>query len=183
MTEVQEYIAEEQIELDSETDISENLQNEADLSTDQKASQPEGAETITQDEESISFLKETINSLKSKISELEKARDTQERILCELGDFSSLFPNVSIDDIPECVWDSVKKGTSIAASYALYEKRTEAERIRREQINSLNASKSAGIAGKDTANEYFSPEEVKKMSRAEVHANFAKIRRSMQKWT
>jgi len=183
MTKAQEHIADEELELDIAADITEDLPNELDIETEHEENQPEDEKMTAQDEESISSLKETIDSLKSKISELEKARDTQERILCELGDFSSLFPNVSIDDIPECVWDSVKKGTSIAASYALYEKRMEAERIRREQINSLNASKSAGAAGKDTANEYFSPEEVKKMSRAEVHANFAKIRRSMQKWT
>ena len=138
--------------------------------------------TETEPVESIESLREIIFDLQSKISSLEAERKAQERILEELGDFNSLFPNVSIDEIPESIWESVKKGSSLAASYALYEKRKLAEAKRIEQINSNNAAKAAGIAGTHAANEYFSPDEVRKMSRSEVHANFAKIRKSMEKW-
>ena len=134
------------------------------------------------DTENIESLKEVIFDLQAKISNLEAEKKAQERILEEIGDFNSLFPEVSIDEIPESIWESVKKGTSLAASYALYEKRklTEAQRI--AQINESNAKRAAGVAGVHTANEYFSPDEVRKMSRSEVHANFAKIRKSMEKW-
>ena len=138
--------------------------------------------TETEPVESIESLREIIFDLQSKISSLEAERKAQERILEELGDFNSLFPNVSVDEIPESIWESVKKGSSLAASYALYEKRKLAEAKRIEQINSNNAAKAAGIAGTHAANEYFSPDEVRKMSRSEVHANFAKIRKSMEKW-
>ena len=132
--------------------------------------------------ESIDSLKEVIFDLQAKISNLEAEKKAQERILEELGDFTSLFPDVQIDEIPESIWESVKKGTSLAASYALYEKRKLAEQQRIAQINAKNAAKAAGVAGVHTANEYFSPDEVRKMSRSEVHANFAKIRKSMEKW-
>ena len=139
-------------------------------------------EKDSNDTENIESLKEVIFDLQAKISNLEAEKKAQERILEEIGDFNSLFPEVSIDEIPESIWESVKKGTSLAASYALYEKRKLAEAQRIAKINESNAKRAAGVAGVHTANEYFSPDEVRKMSRSEVHANFAKIRKSMEKW-
>ena len=71
---------------------------------------------------------------------------------------------------------------SILFSPEAIEKRKLAEQQRIAQINAKNAAKAAGVAGVYTANEYFSPDEVRKMSRSEVHANFAKIKKSMEKW-
>ena len=156
-----------------ETEINED--GSADISYNEE-------EISDNDPESIDSLKEVIFDLQAKISNLEAEKKAQERILEEIGDFNSLFPEVSIDEIPESIWESVKKGTSLAASYALYEKRKHAEAQRIAQINANNSAKAAGIAGVHTANEYFSPDEVRKMSRSEVHANFAKIRKSMEKW-
>ena len=65
---------------------------------------------------------------------------------------------------------------------ALATKRMVAEAKRIAEINAKNAKKSPGAAGKDTAGEYFSPEDVRRMSRAEVHANYSKIKDSMKKW-
>ena len=142
----------------------------------------EGEEIEESSEESIDSLRQQITALKSQISQLEAMRDTQTRVFEELADFRDLFPEVELSAIPESVWDSVKKGTPLIASYALYERRMEAERTRIARINAKNASRSAGIAGKNTASEYFSPDEVRKMSRAEVHANYSKIKESMKKW-
>lgn len=127
-------------------------------------------------------LKAEILALKEKISELEAERDTQARLVREMSDFSALFPEVDVKCIPDSVWDQVKSGTPLAASYALYEKRIRAEEAKISRINASNATHSAGVAGKDTASEYFSPDEVRKMSPAEVHANYRKIKESMKKW-
>jgi len=157
------------------------LEETVDATTDTKTvdieSSDESDEQIT-----IEQMKSTIKTLREQISELERARDAQEQMLGQLGDFASLFPSVDIDSIPESVWETVKKGTSLAAAYALYEKRTEAERAKIEKINSINSLKSAGVAGKNTANEFFTPDDVRKMSHTEVHANFSKIKKSMSKW-
>lgn len=134
------------------------------------------------EEESIDALKEEIVSLKTKLSELEALKEAQARLFDELSAFRDLFPEVELNVIPESVWDEVRKGSSLTASYALYEKRMEAERARIALINASNASKSPGVAGRNTANEYFSPDEVRKMSRTEVHANYSKIKESMKKW-
>ncbi len=133
-------------------------------------------------QEQIEILEATISELEAKLSSLEDKNAAQARVMEELGDFSALFPDVSIDSIPESIWDDVKNGASLPAAYALYEKRYANEQKRIAAINAQNASRSAGRIGSDTASEYFSPEDVRKMSRAEVHANYSKIKESMKKW-
>ena len=133
-------------------------------------------------EDNTDALKEEILFLKQQISELEAAKKEQERMLGEISDLHALFPEADLEEIPESVWESVKKGCSLPAAYALYQRRAQAEAERIAKINSKNASSSPGTAGKNTANEYFSPDEVRKMSSAEVHANYSKIKESMKKW-
>lgn len=134
------------------------------------------------DTESVEVLKEEILALRQQISELEETKRAQERMIEEISDLYTLFPEADLEKIPESVWTSVKNGCNLPAAYALYQKRAEAEAERIAKINTENASRSPGIAGKNTAGEYFSPEEVRKMSRAEVHANYSKIKESMKKW-
>ena len=93
-----------------------------------------------------------------------------------------LFPDVPVEELPDEVWESVRAGAPLAAAYALYEKKKYAEAKRIAAINAKNASRSPGAAGTDTASEYFTPDEVRRMSRAEVHANYSKIKESMKKW-
>ncbi len=164
-----------------ENDVINFEELDANIEEDKKNDQAD--DLIEKMEESATAkLEATIVELKNKITELEAMRSAQERILEEIGDFTALFPEAKIEDIPESVWESVKSGVSLSASYALYTRRLEAEAARIAQINSANASSSAGKAGKNTANEYFSPDEVRKMSRSEVHANYSKIKESMKKW-
>ena len=134
------------------------------------------------DMQTIDALKAEIEHLKEQIEKLEELKRAQNRILAEIGDFVALVPEIPIEEIPDTVWESVKQGAPLAASYALYEKRMVAEAKRIAEINAKNAKKSPGAAGKDTAGEYFSPEDVRRMSRAEVHANYSKIKDSMKKW-
>lgn len=148
--------------------------------------EPDGEE-ITGDEKTaaektIEALKQEIDQLHAQINKLEELKKSQNRILSELGDFTALFPEIPVEEIPEEVWESVKRGASLAASYALYEKRMAAEALRIARINAKNASKSPGAAGTNTQGEYFSPEDVRRMSRSEVHANYSKIKESMKKW-
>lgn len=133
-------------------------------------------------EKTIEALKQEIDQLHIQINKLEELKKSQNRILSELGDFTAIFPEIPVEKIPEEVWESVKRGASLAASYALYEKRMAAEALRIARINAKNASKSPGAAGTDTKGEYFSPDDVRRMSRSEVHANYSKIKESMKKW-
>ena len=127
-------------------------------------------------------LNKTIEALKAELQAYKAAAAQQEAIAKQINEFSELFPNIAIKSIPDEVWETVKQGNSLAAAYSIYEKRiTEAAR-RIELINQKNAEKAAGIAGKNLTQEFFSIDDVRKMSPSEVRANYAKIRRSMEKW-
>lgn len=133
-------------------------------------------------EATIASLLEEISTLKEQIAKLEALKQTEARILAEIGDFVALFPDVPVEELPDEVWESVRAGAPLAASYALYERKRAAKAKRVAAINQKNASRSPGAAGTDTASEYFTPDEVRRMSRAEVHANYSKIKESMKKW-
>ncbi len=130
-------------------------------------------------EAELERLREEIRTLNERIAEKQAQTD---KISAELGAFAEYFPEVELKSIPDEVWDEVKSGNSLASSYALYTHKTKrAEQIMQEQ-NEKNAYFSAGRVGKNTANEYFTPDDVKKMSGSEVKANYSKIIASMKKW-
>ena len=134
------------------------------------------------DDISADELKKTLAALQIELEAYKAAAAQQEAIAKQLNEFSELFPDVSVRSIPDQVWDDVKQGNSLAAAYSVYERRiTEAAR-RIESINAKNAQKSAGAVGKNMTQEFFSADDVRKMSPSEVRANYAKIRRSMEKW-
>ena len=127
-------------------------------------------------------LNQKISELQAELEAYKKAAEQQEAIAKQLNEFSELFPDISVRSIPDDVWEDVKRGNSLAAAYSIYERRiTEAAR-RIERINAQNAERSAGAAGKNLTEEFFSADDVRKMSPREVRANYAKIRRSMEKW-
>ncbi len=141
-------------------------------------------EAMTDQEESASA--EELSSLRAEVArlqeELAKKDREQEKALREIGEFNRLFPDIAIKQVPDSVWEMVKDGIPLSAAYALYEKRSTLSHMHAEEINRRNASLSAGKAGKDTAGEYFSPEEVRAMSQKQVHQNYQKIMESMKSW-
>lgn len=160
---------------------SEPLEEALGENTDKDAEQTE-PDALAEARECIDALRSEIERLQGEVARLEELKRAQNRILAEIGDFVALFPDTPIETIPDTVWESVKGGAPLAAAFALYEKRMVAEAKRIAEINAKNAKRSPGAAGKDTAGEYFSPEDVRRMSRAEVHANYSKIKDSMKKW-
>lgn len=127
-------------------------------------------------------LNKKIEALTQELETYKTAKQQQEKIAEQLNEFSELFPNIAIKAIPDEVWENVKMGNTLVASYAVYEKRISEAARRIEEINKKNSTLSAGALGENLSNEYFSVDEVKKMSPAEVRSNFAKIRKSMETW-
>jgi uncharacterized small protein (DUF1192 family) len=149
--------------------------------TDEQDLAPQSTENEPS-EPTVAELNERIASLTKELEAYKQAKERQDRISEQLNEFSELFPEVSVRNIPDDVWEDVKRGNSLAAAYSIYERRiTEAAR-RIERINAQNAERSAGVAGKNLTEEFFSADDVRKMSPSEVRANYAKIRRSMEKW-
>ncbi len=131
------------------------------------------------EDEDVTHLKEEIDRLRSLL--LQKELE-QKKVMQEMEEFSRLFPNTSVREIPNEVWQDVDTGIPLSAAYALYEKKNRIDRLHAEEINRRNAAHSAGNAGVHTPNEYFSPDEVRAMSPSEVREHYKKIRESMKKW-
>jgi hypothetical protein len=143
---------------------------------------PQKEEATPDPEIIISSLNEKISALEAELNTYKEASERQSLIAEQINEFNELFPEIAVRSVPDEVWESVKKGNTLAAAYSVYERRiTEAAR-KIELINQRNASTAAGAAGKSAPKEYFSTDEVRKMSPAEVRANYAGIRRSMEKW-
>ena len=143
---------------------------------------PQKDEATPDPEIIISSLNEKISALEAELNAYKEASERQSLIAEQINEFNELFPEIAVRSVPDEVWESVKKGNTLAAAYSVYERRiTEAAR-KIKLINQRNASTAAGAAGKSAPKEYFSADEVRKMSPAEVRANYAGIRRSMEKW-
>ena len=129
-------------------------------------------------EERLEQLRGELNTLRR---ELAKKDAYWERLGAECEEFHDLYPEVALSTLPDSVWKDVKRGIPLAAAYALAErKRALTEAFAHEQLLK-NRDRSAGEV-KSMENDYFSPAEVRAMSGEEVHKNYAKIMKSMQKW-
>ena len=139
----------------------------------------EDTDNISDTPDEISALKRELDLLKK---ELEEKKTAFEKMNREIGEFGEIFPNKSVNSIPDSVWESVKAGIPLAAAYALYEKKTSARLEAAERINSKNSELSTGPVGRSTTENFYTPDEVRSMSRSEVRKNYSKIIESMKKW-
>ena len=161
----------EEEELTSDGDIIEEAEEVSSEEADQRS-----------DAEELSLIRSEIMKLKEELRQLDELKAQSQRMLKEFDEFLELFPDKRIESIPDEVWAVARSGSSLAAAYALYEKKREASQRLAEKVNAKNAALSAGKAGSDGAAEYFSYEQVRQMSQAEVRKNYTKIRESMKKW-
>ena len=123
-------------------------------------------------------LREKLKELEERISAKEAAYLRLER---ECGEFRELYPGISLGSLSDSVWADVQKGVPVAAAYALYERRRALTEELAERVNAANKKNAPGkVSG--TEAEFFSPAEVRKMSRKQVRENYDKIIYSMQKW-
>lgn len=143
-------------------------------------------EEETEDAEEESEPRDTVESLRAELealrAELTQKREAFERMSGEINEFSELFPAVSISSIPDSVWQSVKSGIPLSAAYALYEKKTGILQADAKKVNQKNSTLSTGPIGRECTTDFFSPDEVRAMSRDEVRKNYSKIMESMKKW-
>ena len=103
------------------------------------------------------------------------------RVDGDLAEFRELFPTSSLADLPDSVWEEVGRGASLAAAFALAERR----RARTEELaaasNQSNRKKSVGALPTRESDE-FTHAEVSAMTPTEVRKNFGAIMRSLPKW-
>ena len=110
-------------------------ENEADKESDEpQADEKTEAKTenVLEDTDEISILRTELDSLKK---ELDEKKAAFERMNRDIGEFSEIFPNKSINSIPDSVWESVKSGIPLAAAYALYEKKRRYALVRKSKLS------------------------------------------------
>ncbi len=118
----------------------------------------------------------------SEIETLRLDKKIRENLARELDEFALIFPDKSVDDIPDEVWEKSRDGEGICAEYALYLKRREVEKTKAEQKNEENRVSAVPDVKREEDEAYFTPEQVEKMSKAEVDRNWTAILESMKKW-
>ncbi|MBE6538493.1 MAG: hypothetical protein E7671_03405 [Ruminococcaceae bacterium] len=114
-------------------------------------------------------------------SELEERKKLTQRLEGEIGEFSELFPDVSLSEVPSEVWDEVKRGIPLTASYSKHERKRILNEKKASEINNSARELSSGALGK-SEEYYYTPDEVRKMSAAEVKKNYSHIISSMKRW-
>ena len=140
----------------------------------------EASEAPSPDEkDELELLRTELGTLRQEIEEKKKIFERMSR---EIGEFSEIFPERNVSDIPDSVWESVKGGIPLAAAYALYERKNALRADAASRINERNGSISTGPVGRASTENFYTPDEVRKMSRAEVKQNYSKILESMKKW-
>lgn len=148
-----------------------------------EAEQLEDAEGfVGKENDEISSLRSEIEILRSQLKEREELDRVNARVKGELEAFYEFFPDVDMDEIPDDVWERVKKGASLSAEYSLLLRKRELEKKKISDFNEKNRKMSAGSIGFGEGEKYYSPSEVKRMTPAQVRAHYDDIIESMRHW-
>ena len=128
---------------------------------------------------------EQLEQLRGELTRLRAELAERDAFLSRIGndctEFQQLYPKTALSELPDEVWQDVKRGIPIAAAFALSERKRTLAEEKATLYNRDNERRSSG-ALEATAPDYFSPAEVRSMTPGEVRANYQKIMQSMQKW-
>lgn len=130
----------------------------------------------------ISLLRAELDALRTELSKREELDKAHSRMNVELAEFSEYFPETELTSIPDEIWEKVKSGASLAATYALFIRKSEREQKKIGDFNEKNRRMSAGSLMMGESEKYYSPAEVKKMTPAQVKSNYDDIIASMKHW-
>ena len=136
----------------------------------------------TSDGDGRDALLSEINALKEELARRDALDEDNRRMLRECEQFKEYFPNSELSSLPDEVWEKVKGGLPLAASYALYERREALRRERAKELNSRNEKMSAGSVKRGGEEKYYSPSEVRSMTRDQIRSNYSDVIESMRHW-
>lgn len=138
----------------------------------------EAAETGSGEADALAEVRREMAELRGLVERM-TPRESAEPTLTD--EFRALYPDVSEGEIPDAVWEEVRRGLPPEAAYALWERR---EQVRREAAESVNRRNAGGAWGRAdaAAADHLSPDEVRGMTPREVRENYARILESMKHW-
>ena len=127
-------------------------------------------------------LYEELDTLKGELARRDALDESNKRMLRECEEFREYFPDSELSSVPDEVWESVKGGVPLAAAYALYSRKNELHKNRINEINQRNKDMSAGSVKRGGEDKFYSPSEVRAMTREQVKSNYTDIIESMRHW-
>lgn len=142
-------------------------------------------EIMTGEIEKIEDKPDELEMLRARNAELEKEiadrKGLSMRLEKEISEFSEMFPDVPLTEIPDDIWDEVKRGLPLSASYARHERKRQIAQRKADEANKNAMEKSSGsVSG--TTDHYFTADQVRKMTASEVKKNYSHIINSMKHW-
>ena len=139
---------------------------------------PQALDTNQTADSELECIRRELSLLRTQLEEQSRA---MQKIGSEYAEFCDLYPNLSPEELPDEVWENVRRGIPISAAYALAERRRIRTMEKAQSLNEENKRRSSGSV-EGNSNTYFSADEVRAMTQSEVRANYQKIMLSMQKW-
>ena len=162
--------------------MSEMESTAVEINIDEAFENTEALEENPSQNDEILALKNELEGLRAELLKRDERDRVQSRFLSEIAEFEQYFPEVDLHSIPDEIWEGVKKGSSLASSYALLLRRKDIEKKKIGDFNEKNRRMSAGSLINGDGEKYFSPSEVKKMTPAQVRSNYDDIVASMKHW-
>ena len=157
--------------------LEENIEIEEDVLENELAKEDSGEEKSELDK-----LYEELDALKGELARRDALDESNKRMLRECEEFREYFPDAELSSVPDEVWESVKSGVPLAAAYSLYERKSELHKNRINEINQRNKEMSAGSVKRGGEEKFYSPSEVRAMTREQVKSNYSDIIESMRHW-
>ena len=148
----------------------------------EEAEEDSGNAFETEALDEVSLLKNELETLRLELKSRDEREEMNSRMLKELNEFQEYFPEVDIRGIPDEIWEKVKNGASLSASFALNLRKIEIERKKVNDFNEKNRRMSAGSLIQGDGEKFYSPSEVKRMTPAQVKAHYDDIVASMRHW-
>lgn len=136
----------------------------------------------TDEKNELLSLRAELEALRAELRSRDELDRANSRMQAELLEFQDYFPEVEIKEIPDDIWQKVKGGASLSASFALHLRKSELEQRRINDFNNKNRKMSAGSLAQGEEEKYFSPAEVRRMTPAQVKSNYDDIINSMRHW-
>lgn len=130
----------------------------------------------------LSALRKEVEELRSILREREELDAVNLRMRSELEEFYEYFPSVDPKSVPDDVWEKVRGGASLAATYSLFERKRARDEQKALEHNQKMRKMSSGALESRGAENYFSPDEVRKMTPSQVKSHYDDIVESMRHW-
>ncbi|MBE6689596.1 MAG: hypothetical protein E7588_10060 [Ruminococcaceae bacterium] len=131
-------------------------------------------------------MKEKDSNSMSEKEELEMLRlenQQKEHVSRELDRLWEVFPDIKIEDMPDEVWELVEKGETLLGAYCITLTKKAIEERAATEKNAENSLKTPpAVKNSGDTKQYFTRDEVSKMTRDQVRKNYDRIVDSMKHW-